>query len=372
MAIQERYIGIMSGTSLDAVDVVIASFTPDLRIEASLALDFPDSLRDAVRHLCQPGNNEIDRMGEVSYQLAEVYARTVNRLLGQSGLKNDDITAIGCHGQTIRHRPDDAFPFSLQIGSPAQLAHLTGIPVIADFRSADIAAGGQGAPLVPAFHNSVFRHRTKNRVILNLGGMANITILPANADEDVRGYDTGPGNVLLDEWIRDRQGLSCDRDGAWAAEGQVLPGLLESWQKEAFFQQPPPKSTGREQFSLDWLNKSIDLLNPKPAGVDVQASLAELTAWSVADMIKQESMQVDELYVCGGGVHNSHLLTRLQQCLGKNIPIHSTAELGLDPDYVEAACFAWLAQERWHQRPANLPAVTGATRPVILGALYPV
>ena len=366
----ERFIGIMSGTSLDAVDVVIASFQDGINIEASLALDFPDSLRDSVRQLCLPGQNEIDRMGEVSYQLADIYARAVNKLLTQSSCPASDIRAIGLHGQTIRHRPEGAYPFSLQIGSPARVAELTGIPVIADFRSADIAAGGQGAPLVPAFHTSVFRSASCNRIILNLGGMANLTILPADATNAVRGYDTGPGNILLDEWIRDRQGISCDKNGAWAAQGNILDDLLALCLQDPFFALPPPKSTGREYFTLQWINNIISQLSQTPAGIDVQATLSELTAQSVTDMINQEELSIDEVFVCGGGVHNNFLLQALTNNLG-GISVQSTAVLGLDPDYVEAACFAWLAQEHTHNRPANLPSVTGAAHPVILGAYYP-
>jgi anhydro-N-acetylmuramic acid kinase len=276
------------------------------------------------------------------------------------------VRAIGCHGQTLRHRPADGY--TLQIGNAALLAEFTGIAVVADFRSRDIAAGGQGAPLVPAFHAQALRHPDIHRVIANIGGIANVTDLPV--DGPVRGWDTGPGNLLLDAWIKRHRGAHYDRDGAWAAGGAVHPGLLAALAKHPYLQQPPPKSAGREQFNLDGLDVSLSSLNEAIAPSDVQATLLEFTAMSLCEAVKRECGRAQELYVCGGGAHNGALMARITTHL-PNVRVATTTALGIDPDWVEALAFAWLARQTLHHQPGNLPAVTGARGERILGAIYP-
>jgi anhydro-N-acetylmuramic acid kinase len=277
------------------------------------------------------------------------------------------VCAVGCHGQTLRHRPADGY--SLQIGNAALLAELTGITVIADFRSRDIAAGGQGAPLVPAFHAQVLGHPAIHRVIANIGGIANITDLPVNGMV-VRGWDTGPGNMLLDAWVKRHNGAHYDSDGEWAASGIVHSGLLAALADHAYLKQPPPKSAGREQFNLDWLDATLNNLGQPIAPADVQATLLELTALSLCDAVNRECAGRQELYVCGGGAHNGLLMQRISAHL-PDIRVATTSALGIDPDWVEALAFAWLARQTLHHAPGNLPSVTGARGKRILGAIYP-
>jgi anhydro-N-acetylmuramic acid kinase len=313
-------------------------------------------------HTPQP--NEIHLAASAANELAHLYAETVSALL--DGIAPDTVRAIGCHGQTLRHRPADGY--TLQIGNAALLAELTTIMVVADFRSRDIAAGGQGAPLVPAFHAQALRHPEIHRVIANIGGIANITDLPVGGA--VRGWDTGPGNMLLDAWIKRHRGAHFDRDGAWAASGIIHTGLLDALTKHAYLQLPPPKSAGREQFNLDWLDTTLNSLKHPISPADIQATLLELTAVSLRDAVKRECDGAQELYVCGGGAHNSTLMRRISACL-PNIRVATTTVLGIDPDWVEALAFAWLARQTLHHAPGNLPSVTGARGARILGAIYP-
>ncbi len=356
----------MSGTSLDGIDAVLAEIGPtgQPRLLHTHYLPYPDSLRAQLLALHTPQADEIHLAALAANELARLYAEAVRALL--DGIAPGSVRAIGCHGQTLRHRPADGY--TLQIGNAALLAELTGITVIADFRSRDIAAGGQGAPLVPAFHARALQHPGIHRVIANIGGIANVTDLPL--DSRVRGWDTGPGNMLLDAWIKRHRGDHYDRDGAWAASGSVHPGLLAALAQHPYLQRPPPKSAGREQFNLDWLDATLGTLDKAVDPADVQATLLEFTATSLADAVNRECCGVQELYVCGGGAHNGALMQRIRAHL-PNARVASTAALGIDPDWVEALAFAWLARQTLNHEPGNLPAVTGARGERILGAIYP-
>ncbi|TNF36292.1 MAG: anhydro-N-acetylmuramic acid kinase [Gammaproteobacteria bacterium] len=365
MSSSERYIGLMTGTSLDSIDAVLVDFcTPRPSLLAHHSLGLPTQLRDTLLSLTREGHNEINRMMACDRELGLLYHTSVQQLLQQSGIAANSIRAIGSHGQTLRHAPDAALPWTLQIGDPATLAIMSGIPVVADFRRQDMAAGGHGAPLAPGFHAAVFRSREEDRVILNLGGIANITILPRHGD--VTGCDTGPANSLLDLWAQRHLQQPFDRHGQWASQGTVQTALLEQWiRQNTWFQQPPPKSTGREMFGLAWMEQHM------PAGVaseDLQATLAEFSAATISEAIRSHAPAGTHVYACGGGVNNADLLARISQRLGTTV--NSTATLGIDPQCIEATAFAWLARQRMEGLPGNLPAVTGASRSLVLGALY--
>ncbi len=355
------YIGLMSGTSLDGVDGVLTAF--DGRLHAAY-VPFPDALRAALLALQQSGADEIHREALAANELARLYAECVQQLLADAGIDKAQVRAIGAHGQTVRHNP--ALGYTRQINNPALLAELSGIDVVGDFRSRDIAAGGQGAPLVPAFHQAVFGSAAATRVVANIGGIANISVL--RPDGSVLGYDTGPGNVLMDSWIARQLGKPCDLNGDWAASGTVAPALLAQLLAEPYLAMPAPKSTGRDLFNPAWLDARLDVF----AGVappDVQATLTAFTARSLADAIRRDAPQAEALYVCGGGALNGCLMRMLQGALGK--PVLSTGALGIAPNHVEGIAFAWLAARFCERQAGNLPAVTGARGPRILGALYP-
>jgi len=356
----------MSGTSLDGVDAVLAEIGPadQIRIIRSHYLPYADGLREQLLALHTPQPDEIHLAAVTANDLARLYAKAISALL--DGIAPDAVRAIGCHGQTLRHRPADGY--TLQIGNAALLAELTGIAVVADFRSRDIAAGGQGAPLVPAFHAQALQHPGIHRVIANIGGIANITDLPV--DGTVRGWDTGPGNMLLDAWIKRHSGAHYDRNGAWAASGTVHPGLLQALASHPYLKLSPPKSAGREQFNLEWLDATLSSLNQTIVPVHVQATLLEFTAMSLCDAVCRECNNAQELYVCGGGAHNGALMQSINTRLS-NLQVATTAALGIDPDWMEALAFAWLARQALHHAPGNLPAVTGARGKRILGAIYP-
>jgi anhydro-N-acetylmuramic acid kinase len=363
-----HYIGLMSGTSVDGIDAALVSIplNGQLTLLASHQHPFPAALRDAIQALMQPGQNEIERAGELDVQLGRLFAEAVHALLAKCSVNASSIRAIGSHGQTIRHRPRAAYPFSRQIGNPSVVAEETGITTVADFRARDLAAGGQGAPLVPAFHQWFFRKPGINRAIVNIGGIANITWLPAAESSAVLGFDTGPGNTLLDQWIARHRNEPYDRDGDWAASGRVQNDLLARLMADDYFAKAPPKSTGREYFNLAWLEQQfVGQLAPEA----IQATLAELTAASIAQGIKSLPEKIDEIYICGGGHHNRHLLARLR-ALFSGMPVASTETIGLDPDWVEAAAFAWLAHQTLAGHAGNLPSVTGARHPVLLGGIY--
>lgn len=366
----ERYIGLMSGTSMDGIDAVLIETDGEaLRVEAALCHPWPGEIAHELHALCTPGDNEIDRLGVADNLVAQEFAAATQALLKQAGLSPTDIRAIGSHGQTIRHRP--ALGFTLQIGNAALLAALTGIDVISDFRTMDMALGGQGAPLVPAFHQALFAKPGALRVVLNLGGIANISVLPGH-DVGVYGFDTGPANTLLDGWYRRHHPLAgnFDSGGRWAASGQLVPALLAKLLAHPYFAAPWPKSTGREMFTLAWLDG--ELAGSAYAPEDVQRTLQALTCHSIAHQLPDlhEAQGQAELFVCGGGAHHGPLLAELAALLPQ-WQIASTTELGLAPDWVEGAAFAWLAQRFIRRQPGNLPAVTGASRPAVLGALYP-
>lgn len=355
----------MSGTSLDGIDVVLVDLTAKQpKLLHSLCLPYPAALRQELAALSMPGNNELERIGLAEADLADAYAQSVQLLLTQAGVSASEIKAIGCHGQTVRHRPAARQPFSYQIGDMHRLAALTGIPVIADFRRKDIAYGGQGAPLVPAFHQAVFASATQGRCILNIGGIANITLLVPH--QQIVGFDTGPGNCLLDSWIQLHLAQPMDSGGQFAASGTLQPALLARLLQDPYFAQSGPKSTGREYFQLTWLQQQL-LDFPGLTAADVQRTLCRFTAGSIALAISQ--FAVDAVYVCGGGVHNPVLLEDLRQLLPQ-CQISSSAELGVQPDWVEAMAFAWLAHAHLQGIAGNVPAVTGASRALVLGVPY--
>lgn len=358
------YIGIMSGTSLDGVDAVLAAEGGEpLRILDAIHVSYPDRLRARLAALHEPGSDELARAAELANELAVLYAAAVRRLLRRAGVPARAVTAIGCHGQTVRHRPRRGY--SVQLVNGARLAELTGITVVCDFRSRDIAAGGQGAPLAPAFHAAAFGRSGRARAIVNVGGIANVTLLPRRGA--VKGFDCGPGNCLLDAWIREKRRRLYDAGGAWAAAGRVLPGLLARLEAHPFLRRQPPKSAAREQFELRWVKR---LLSGRERAQDVQATLLELTAAAIARALRRHGREAREVFVCGGGARNRALLARLAALLpGRRVA--TTTALGIAPERVEAAAFAWFAREALAGRPRSLPAVTGARGPRVLGAIYP-
>lgn len=361
------YIGIMSGTSLDAVDIVATRFTPHLELINATSASFPEKLRKDLISLTQPSDNEIDRLGVVDNELGAFYASVVCDFISGNKLDKNNIAAIGCHGQTIRHRPDFKHAFTLQIGDANIIAHQTAITTVADFRRRDMAAGGQGAPLVPAFHHAVFSSSTHDRLIINIGGMSNITALSRNGN--ATGFDTGPGNILLDAWINTHHEKDFDENGMWASQGQINNALLNVLLQEPYFKIPPPKSTGRELFNLYWLEEKLKTLSAKISPQDVQATLVELTATSISEAVQKHFNAFNKIYICGGGAYNTFLMQRLETLLHPRI-VTSTQSLGMDPRWVEASAFAWLAKQTMERKSGNLPSVTGASNEVILGAVY--
>ena len=358
----EYFVGLMSGTSLDGVDAVLVGFAAG-RIDCLAAhrIAFDDAIRREALALHAAGHDEMHRAAMLANRLARVYAEAVAALKVSHG--ETPVRAIGCHGQTIRHAPE--LGYTLQLNNPALLAELTGIDVIADFRGRDIAAGGQGAPLVPAFHDAMFRVASRHRVILNIGGIANLTNLAPG--KTTTGFDCGPGNMLLDAWAERHLGCPFDEDGRWSRQGSAIPALLDRFRQHPFLTLMPPKSCGREQFNIDWLQSQLSG-DEKP--VDVQATLVAFSASTIADAVRNHCGRPEELYVCGGGARNSALMTTLSDLLPK-CRTATTDFLGLPADQVEATAFAWLAWRTVHRRPGNLPAVTGARGPRILGAIYP-
>jgi anhydro-N-acetylmuramic acid kinase len=357
------FVGIMSGTSADGVDAVLIRFgSGEPQILNTRYQPFPATLRRRILALQAPAPNELDEAALVGNELARQYAATVRQLLHDASTAPGTVRAIGCHGQTVRHRPDSGY--TLQLLNGALLAELTGIAVVCDFRSRDVAAGGQGAPLVPAFHASVFASRHAHRVIANIGGIANITDLPTQGV--VRGFDTGPGNVLLDLWSEKHLGTAHDENGNWARSGHVLPDLLQSLQDYGFFGRRPPKSTGRDEFNLPWLESR---LNGSEDPKDVQATLVQLTAQTLARAVREHCSGAAEMYVCGGGAHNGTLMQAVRDA-ARPVKVSTTDALGIDADWVEACAFAWLAMKALNGEPGNLPSVTGAAGPRILGAIY--
>ena len=365
----DLYIGLMSGTSLDGIDAVLSRFNHDQPEVLEVHYQpLETELRHKIKTLIQPGENEINRLMALDVELGDYFAEAANQLLTKSGIKKEQVRAIGSHGQTIRHFPATEYPTTLQIADPNIIAEKTGITTVADFRRRDMAAGGQGAPLVPAFHAEVFRSKKLNRVILNLGGIANITILAADPVMPVKGFDTGPASTLMNHWSQQQQNNTFDDKGSWAGSGTINNDFLTALLADDYFKLQPPKSTGTEYFNPGWLTARLSEF-PFLAAEDVQATLCEFTAVSITNDIQKYAADTHEIYVCGGGVHNNYLLQRIQQHL-QGIPVQSTAKLGINPDYVEAITFAWLAKKTLEHKPGNLPDVTGAQHEVILGGIY--
>ena len=356
----------MSGTSMDAVDCALVSFENDetkLIDYAQYPLD--DELKINVRSV--NARTPVEKVDQLDLQLGHLFANATNALVKKANINPKAIAAIGSHGQTVLHEPNAPKPFSLQIGKAEIIANETGILTVADFRNMDIAVGGQGAPLAPAFHQFQFRHAHKNRIILNIGGMANITVLPADKNLAVTGFDTGPGNALMDDWARQHLNVDMDKDGEWASSGQSDQTLLNEMLNDDYFKKSPPKSTGIEYFNLDWLGSFDFSLKPE----DIQATLLALSVKTISQAINQYAANTDEVLVCGGGIHNKATMHALRQHL-IDCNVVSTSEYGLDPDCIEAVTFAWLAKRRIENKPGNLPSVTGATEAVLLGTIHEV
>ncbi len=355
----------MSGTSLDGVDAALVQFDFSQlagQLVRTAYLPYPEPLRERLLVIHFPGNDELHRAALLSNELSELYSQAVSGLLAESVTPSDQIDAIGCHGQTVRHRPDAGY--TTQLVNPSLLAELTGITVVADFRSRDIAAGGQGAPLVPAFHAATLRHPAIHRVIVNIGGISNLTDLPPSGK--ITGFDCGPGNLLMDAWCQRHTGQQFDHAGAWAATGAHLPKLLEKLAAHVFFSATPPKSAGREEFNLDWL---IGRLSGDESAQDVQATLLQLTTYGIAHAIETHCPNAQEVYICGGGARNTALMQSLRTALPGKL-LASTDALGISPDWLEAHAFAWLARQTLLGLPGNLTEVTGARHPCVLGAIY--
>lgn len=365
----QLYVGLMSGTSMDAVDAVLVDLQGFPRLLHARSHPLDAALRRRVVSLSEDSRIRLDDVVELDAALGREFAAAVLALLDEADTDPAEIRAVGSHGQTIRHLPAGTPPGSLQIADPNVIAQTTGITTVADFRRRDMAAGGQGAPLVPAFHDAVFRTPELDRVALNLGGIANITVLPADAEHEVTGFDTGPGNTLMDRWARRHLKAPMDRGGHWAGSGKVDQKLLEIMLRDRYFELPPPKSTGTEHFSQRWLERVLKRRAGRLLRKNVQATLCELTAVTVARAVREHAPRTTELLVCGGGVHNLALMFRLQMLL-EDIAVKSAEDLGLAPDWVEATAFAWLAKRTMEGTPGNLPSVTGASGPVVLGGIY--
>lgn len=369
MSQPELYLGLISGTSADGIDVALTSFDPAPRLHAALTRPYPDALHRRILDLAQgDGRIAVDELGALDVEIAQAFATAANALLARENVAPSAITALGSHGQTVRHRPLQAPPYTLQLGDANVIAELTGITTVADFRRRDMAAGGQGAPLAPAFHSAMLPRDGRARVVLNLGGIANITLLPGEPMAPVLGFDTGPASCLLDAWAQQQLGTAFDADGAFAARGTINTDLLARLLDDSYFTAPPPKSTGREVFHLAWLQQRLHGSAITPA--DVQATLVALTARSIAGAVRAHARDASAMLVCGGGVHNPVLMKAVAEAVTP-IAVASTASLGIDPDFVEAMLFAWLARERMAGRAvAALSAVTGARGARVLGSVY--
>ena len=358
----------MSGTSMDAIDTALVSFQND-KPELVAYKQFPidEQLRATLRTL--DTSSTIEEVSNLDARMGHLFADSVLKILNVANIDADRVAAIGNHGQTILHLPDAPFPRTLQIGDPNIIANKCKITTVGDFRRMDIADGGQGAPLAPAFHAQVFRREGVNRIILNLGGIANITILPGDTDRDISGFDTGPGNGLLDDWNQRHRRTDMDRDSAWAHTGQVSEELGSLLLADPYFNLMPPKSSGRDYFHLKWLNKYLSAIETELRPEDIQATLLQLTVTTVSEAIKQHAPEVAEVYICGGGAQNERMMQALSNSL-PNIHLGDTHELGLDPDAIEAVSFAWLAKQTFEHKVGNEPGVTGANSVQILGGMY--
>ena len=359
------YLGLISGTSADGIDAALVRLVPRLEVIAAHTFPYPDALRARIVALARNlAMITLDDYGRLDVEIGACFADAALALLRKAGIEPTAVAAIGSHGQTVCHRPNGPFPFSLQIGDPTVIAERSGITTVADFRRVDVAAGGQGAPLLPALHAAVLDDAAIPRALLNLGGIANLTLLVPG--RPVLGFDTGPANCLLDAWSQRMRNTPRDEGGAWARSGRANAALLQRLLGDPYFAMPPPKSTGREVFNLDWLDARLP---QGPAPQDVQATLLQLSARSIADALRRHAPATREVYACGGGVHNAALMDALRSEL-PNVKLDTTAALGLDPDFIEAVGFAWLAHARLAGEPGNLPSVTGAQGPRVLGAIY--
>ncbi|EON91112.1 anhydro-N-acetylmuramic acid kinase [Marinobacter lipolyticus SM19] len=361
-----KWLGLMSGTSMDGIDAVLVSF-PDNRIQIhhTHSIAYPEDIRQRLTQISQ-NQGTPDELGELDHIVGSLFAEAASQAIEKAGISSNDISAIGSHGQTIRHQPRGNTPFSLQIGDPNLIAEKTGVTTVADFRRRDMSAGGQGAPLVPAFHKAFFGSETEDRCILNLGGIANISWLPAGGNQPVTGFDTGPANALMDAWCQYRTGRPYDEDGRWAAEGMVHQELLGDMLSDGYFMRPPPKSTGKEKFNLEWV-KTLAHRHSEVSDADVQRTLLELTIVSIARQLPHAPNMT--IFACGGGTRNTFLMRELKRACSP-LMMTSTADLGLDPQWVEPVAFGWLAKQTLEKRPGNLPEVTGASGERILGAVY--
>ncbi len=363
------WVGLISGTSVDAIDAALVEINQErLELVHAYAEPFPADLKQAVINLTREGENEINLMGQLDVQLGELFAKTTLELLRQANIKPREIAAVGSHGQTIRHQPNVAYPFTLQVADPNIIVARTGITTVADFRRRDMALGGQGAPLVPAFHQAIFSDSKQIRVIVNIGGIANVTLLPKSQQQPILGFDTGPGNGLLDQWCQLHQGEHFDYEGRWGAQGQLNEALLSRLLDDPFFQLSAPKSTGREYFNLRWLHEHLSHFSDI-APVDVQATLVELTARTIVAAVRKEALDAYEVILCGGGVHNLFLMQRLKALFAPFSLLRSET-FGVHPDWVEAVAFAWFAYRTLNGYPSNVPSVTGASHSTVLGGIY--
>lgn len=364
------YIGLMSGTSLDGIDTVLVSFENQaVQLHHAFCYPLENTLRQQINQILAPQwQGSLLDYGHIDQLLGIQFAQAVNNLLEQTQITPQQIKAIGSHGQTLCHAPSTHLPFTLQAGDPNQISERTGITTVADFRRRDMAAGGQGAPLVPAFHRAVFFSPDTHRTVLNIGGLANLTVLNTDSNAPVYGFDTGPGNTLIDQWCFKYTGQHYDKNGDWARSGTIHSEILEAMLKDPYFKLAPPKSTGREHFNLGWVTQKCGHREVTP--VDVQATLTELTAMTISQAVQEQAPQTQELVLCGGGIHNTYLRERIQYH-SSNLKLISTADLGADPDWVEAIAFAWLAKQTLEGKPSNMPSVTGARGERILGAIYP-
>ncbi|MEX2474308.1 anhydro-N-acetylmuramic acid kinase [Marinobacter sp.] len=362
----DTWLGLMSGTSMDGIDAVLVSF-PDNRVQihAKHTTPYPDDIRQRLTQLSQ-NQGTPDDLGELDHIVGNLFAEAAESVIERADIDRSEIRAIGSHGQTVRHQPLGSAPFSLQIGDPNLITERTGITTIADFRRRDMAAGGQGAPLVPAFHKAFFSSPAENRCILNLGGIANISWLPKGPTEPVSGFDTGPANALLDAWCQDQTGRPYDDDGHWAQEGTVHQDLLADMLSDGYFSRAAPKSTGKEKFNLEWV-KTLAHRHPEVSAEDIQRTLLELTVASIARQLPRSPEMT--IFACGGGTRNTFLMRELKRTCSPFL-MSSTAELGLDPQWVEPVAFGWLAKQTMAGLPGNLPEVTGARGERILGAVY--
>ncbi len=365
------YIGLISGTSMDAVDAVLVSHDaarPEL--VASHAHPLPNSLSARLQSVAADGLPGGATIWQMDVELGALFSDAVAQLLVRARVAAREVTAIGSHGQTVYHGPGDKPPVTVQLGDPNVIAERTGITTVADFRRRDMAAGGQGAPLVPAFHRAVFQKSGCPRVIVNIGGIANVTVLPGDVGSEVLGFDTGPGNTLLDLWCRRHRDQAMDKDGGWARGGKRIAKLLDALLDDPYFKAAPPKSTGREYFNPGWLDAALKKLTLEASDTqDVQRTLCDLTACTIVDAVRKHARDTREIFVCGGGAHNTALMEALAGYAG-NIPVDSTAAAGFDPDWIEAIAFSWFAKQTLEGNPSNLPSVTGARHPVILGGIY--